>query len=203
MFKMLLLSLCFIALSIAHKSKNSHHERHEHRHHHHHHKCTQGKDETAAHKVTKNALKYRNHPYEQNNDGLSRRRLQLTDAQTDPIRISVYYDPVTISEAAGLTSTQIDYIKEITAAAVRFYEKWVQVIPVVDPLEYWSCDTWFGDQFGAGDIQCLLYDLTCGQVIVPEEHMDQRLGLSYTSQNDPNPTTIFEPGPGIFVIYNL
>ena len=70
-------------------------------------------------------------------------------------------------------------------------------------MEYWSCDSWFGNQFGAGAIQCLLYDLTCGQTTVPEEHMDQRLGLLYASQNDPNPTTIFEPGPGILVIYNL
>ena len=121
-----------------------------------------------------NALRYKNHPYEHKLSQSrpkfpSKRRLQLTDAQADPIRISVYFDPVTISTTAGLSTDQIDYIKRITAGAVSFFEKWVQVIPVEEPLTYFGCSSRWNDNGvdPATDpnllLRCITYDLTCGQ----------------------------------------
>ena len=132
-------------------------------------------DEDINNPPIQNALKYKNHPYEHKpsysgSELLSQPRLLLTDAEVDPIRISVYFDPDTISTTAGLSTDQIDYIKRITAGAVNFYQKWVQVIPVDGPLSYFGCKSWFGDELDVNSrIKCVNYDLQCGQTtgIIP------------------------------------
>ena len=126
-------------------------------------------DEDINNAPIQNALKYKNHPYEHKlsysgSELPSQPQLPLSDAEVDPIRISVYFDPDTISTTAGLSTDQIDYIKRITAGAVNFYQKWVQVIPVDGPLSYFGCNSWFGDQYDPdSSIKCVNYDLQCGQ----------------------------------------
>ena len=113
------------------------------------------------HSQIQSALRYIDDP----NKLSSSRRSQMTEALTDPIRISVYFDPDTISTSAGFSIDQIDYIKRITAGAVNFYQKWVQVIPVEGQLSYFGCSSWFGEQYDPdSSIKCVDYDLQCGQV---------------------------------------
>ena len=129
------------------------HSNHDDNHHH----CSHDYHKGECPAPTRNDVNYDNHPYDtidlssilSNSNSNSKsgqqsplydgRRSLLTDAETSPIRISAYYDPVTISTSAGLTLDQIDYIKQLVGATIDFYESFVQVIPISGALTYQSC----------------------------------------------------------------
>ena len=129
------------------------------------HKCNHDIS-TQTTKVTKSRINYENHPYsnsiEISANSQQRSLLNIPSSQTEPIRISVYYDPVTISTTNGLTPRQINYIKETTSASVNFYESFMSVIPVSGPLTYYGCTAW-KSYLDDGTIACTEYALTCGE----------------------------------------
>ena len=216
----LLLFSVIVTTTFAHQ----HHSHHEHNddNENHHHRHRKGHRCSHDHEIemqqcsasTRNQVNYDNHPYDktldlssiikQNNQNpnespLSKsRRSLLTDAETEPIRISAYYDPVTISTSNGLEQYQIDWIKELVAATINYYEEWVQVIRVSGALTYQACTDSFSN-LATGDFFCYVYDTTCGPTEVPPEHMDPRLGILYERPGSvgTNSTRIFTPGAGI------
>eukprot|EP01084_Bolivina_argentea_P107898 192867_1 len=136
------------------------------------HKCAH--DEIYKHhKLTEINVPYENHPYdttinEINNEHNSRRL--LSPSTTSPIRISAYYDPLSIS-TTYLSTNDIDFIKSLMSATIRYYNKFVNVIPVSGRFYVDRCLNWWITSF-PGVVNC--YNMTetkqCGHVTIPPEH---------------------------------
>ena len=75
-------------------------------------------------------MNYDNHPYQksQNEQNEESRRL-LTESETSSIRISAYYDD-SITDGT-LDSDDIDFIKQVMSATIRYYQSFIKIIPVV------------------------------------------------------------------------
>lgn len=81
-------------------------------------------------------MNYENHPYDATSQHNNARRL-ITEAESQPIRISAYYDPSSIGPGInGLTADDVDFIKKVVTATIRYYQSFVQVIPVDGPWYY-------------------------------------------------------------------
>eukprot|EP01084_Bolivina_argentea_P107897 192866_1 len=136
------------------------------------HKCAH--DEIYKHhKLTEINVPYENHPYdttinEINNEHNSRRL--LSPSTTSPIRISAYYDPLSIS-TTYLSTNDIDFIKSLMSATIRYYNKFVNVIPVSGRFYVDRCLNWWITSF-PGVVNCYNAAETkqCGYVTIPPEH---------------------------------
>eukprot|EP01084_Bolivina_argentea_P121673 215617_1 len=137
-------------------------------------------------------LEYDNHPYETASSSSPRRLIDASNAS--PIRIGVYYDTKTISTSNGLTTTQINYIKQITSAAVRFYSSFIRVIPVTGSISYDPCASY---QQSNGHKYCTHYFPTCNQIIIPDEFKSKTSGVLFYCPDETKSTYVFTGGNGI------
>eukprot|EP01084_Bolivina_argentea_P165407 287368_1 len=171
----LITTICFIAV-ISHK----------HNEHQPHHECTHDHDTIIRgenlHQFT---IPYKNHPYDKTVQNAIKnmpnsstsinnkdRRSLLTKAQVQPIRISAYYDPNSITN--HLSANDQAYIKSVMNAVINYYTDAISIIPVDG--------TWFFQR------QCYLYynmngyksctsyfPPTCLSANVPDEHIGDAL----------------------------
>eukprot|EP01083_Nonionella_stella_P015131 42353_1 len=121
-------------------------------------------------------IHYNNHPYSpeftltRHNEEQEDRRSLLSQSQVSPIRISAYYDPITINP---LRDTQQTYIKRLIGAVTEYYAKIVSVVPVdgalfVDRV----CLEWWKTSFGH---VCSKYRAsTCLGMDIPSAHLSEQ-----------------------------
>lgn len=147
-------------------------------------------------------MNYDNHPYQKSieiphrneeiiNIQEDKRRL-LTESETSPIRISAYYDD---SVTGTLTSNDIDFIKQVMSATIRYYESFMRVIPV--------SGNWYNQRpcnsldIVNGYQNCKNYTAnpTCGQVTIPDDHFGD--GYLYDVPRGNYTATYISAGPGV------
>ena len=108
------------------------------------HKCEHDKH-VKKEELRQMSMNYHNHPYQKSVEAIhsrneeiiniqemkdiqeNKRRL-LTESETSPIRISAFYDDTVV--AGSLTSNNINFIKEVMSATIRYYQSFMRVIPV-------------------------------------------------------------------------
>ena len=100
---------------------------------------------------------YKNHPYDttispEDEQQPSTRRRGLTESQTAPIRVSAYYDPVSVTNARS--AAEIHALKAVIGAIVNYYENTVRVIPVDGTfyMKRW-CSYFYYSDYGSNCIQ--------------------------------------------------
>jgi len=165
------------------------------------HNCVHDKIQ-KKHSLRSQAVKYLKHPFEQLNAfesiNATLRRQLVEDADYEPIRISPYYDPATISTSNGLTIDEIAHIEHLVSASIRHFESFLRVIPVEDalfvsPCEYSGYST--GDTFLYSACSSEQVSGMCGSdASIPAEHlMETWVYDPYTSES----TQYNQAGAGI------
>lgn len=146
------------------------------------HECVHDKLEK---KFRKQYISYSNHPFEliKNkaiNDAMTRRKL-VEDADYSLIRITPYYDTTITS---SLTTEQLNYVKELVSASIRYLESFISVIPIDGPLFISSCESWSDtDDFVYPFCQSSDITQMCGPASIPDEHLAETWVFdSHTSQ---------------------
>eukprot|EP00484_Ammonia_sp_Unknown_P016949 CAMPEP_0197044084 /NCGR_PEP_ID=MMETSP1384-20130603/20219_1 /TAXON_ID=29189 /ORGANISM="Ammonia sp." /LENGTH=806 /DNA_ID=CAMNT_0042475481 /DNA_START=68 /DNA_END=2488 /DNA_ORIENTATION=+ len=80
-----------------------------------------------------------------------------------------------ISTKNGLTQSQIDYIKSLTSAVIRYYQQFVSIVPVSGNLFFPRvCTDSIETEFGSNCVEYLKPN-QCGMVDLPDEHMSEDL----------------------------
>ena len=141
------------------------------------HKCAQNhlhKDKDHSTHLRQSHVQYNNHPFDNHIHPPNTRRLS-EQSQPSPIRINPYYDSRTISTRNGLTEEQISYIKSLISASLRFYNKFLSVIPVHGNLYlHRQCIRNYTTEFGTNCVEYLKPD-QCGMADIPSDHMAEDL----------------------------
>ena len=142
------------------------------------HKCVH---DDVHHHIDLNRInvEYSNHPFD-STPSSEQRRLVDTPERT-PIRINPYYDPKTISTNNGLSSEDIEYVKSLISTTSRFYQQFVQVVPIANNLFLRrECTKSYDTEFGTN---CVEYAAStqCGLMDIPDEHMASELLYHYPS----------------------
>ena len=169
------------------------------------HKCIH---DTLEHEIIGQYVKYNNHPYDSINthefdNDIDRRKLisAALESSVEPIRISPYYDPTTICTTCGLTTDTITYIKQLTSAAIRYFEQFVSVVPVDGSLFLHQCTTF--NMLGGDETDevinwvCAAESMsatpTCGDITIPDDHIAE----TWVRTSGSKSTKVKDAGNGI------
>lgn len=196
-----------------------HHGQHHHGEHKPHHECTHGEDGhiKKGENLFEMNMKYKNHPYaakkqeaedalksildpvfpsktsQDNEPSQERRRSLLESSEVQPIRISAYYDPVSILNNNALNSDDVRHLQDVVGAVIDYYEQMVSVIPVDGNWHYERpCNYFYYQPYGTN---CASYsdNVMCQDSPVPDEHLADQ--LLYTV--DPATATVVPGGVGV------
>lgn len=138
-------------------------------------------------------VNYVNHPYSEEMFNNERRQLahssntiDLTSYSYSNIRITPYYDPVSISNST-LSAANIATIKQLTSSAIAFLSKFVKVIPIESPFYVPRfCESWYAisnTHTNQTYKNCISFRSTCLETTLPESHLDSAYLFDYTNDD--------------------
>lgn len=131
------------------------------------HKCQHNK---INHPTTQANVNYNDHPYDD--------QRRLASSSYENIRITPYWTQLEADLASN--ATLLAYVKQLISASFRYFEGMIKVKRVDGNLYVpRSCYMWYNSYNGYEN--CVLFSNQCGEVTIPDSHLDSAWLYYYPS----------------------